>query len=335
MFSSGAGDAEPRRERQERGKGGLPLIQDLPEIKRPDNRCYTIKLIPHHGDTIRSISLPIHRLKKYAVGAGIGAGVFLAALGFATYGSFTLAGQKIENRELKAINASQQAQISDLARKANNLQDQITEINRIEAELRQLSGVNADGPEATEEGPSFSGQGGPYVRPSVDNISKSLASLEDRIQYSRARLGHIRQAIEERNAYNAYLASMAAVTPSIWPAEGDVSSPYGMRWGGSDFHPGIDIANDYGTPIMATADGYVTEAGWDSGGYGNKVDIDHGNGVRTRYGHAQSVIVSAGESVKKGQVIAYMGSTGFSTGPHVHYEVNVNGEDVNPFGYMK
>lgn len=329
------GDAEPRREWQERGKGGLPLTQDLPEIKRPDNRCYTIKLIPHHGDTIRSISLPIDRLKKYAVGIGIGAGVFLAALGFATYGSFTLAGQKIENLELKAINASQQSQISDLAKKANTLQDQITEINRIEAELQQLSGVDAGGPETAEESPSFSGQGGPYVRPSVDNISKSLASLEERIQYSRARLGHIRQAIEERNAYNAYLASLAAVTPSIWPTEGEISSPYGMRWGGSDFHPGIDIANDYGTPIMAAADGYVIEAGWDGGGYGNKVDIDHGHGMRTRYGHAQSVIVSAGEEVKKGQVIAYMGSTGFSTGPHLHYEVNINGEDVNPFNYMK
>lgn len=311
------------------------MIEELPKIKQRDNRCYTIKLIPHHGDTIRSISLPIDRLKKYAVGAGICAGVFLAALGYATYGSFTLAGQKIENRELKAINASQQAQISDLAKKANTLQDQMTEITRIEAELQQLSGTNADAAAPTVESAAFSGQGGPYVRPSVDNISKSLASLEERLQYSRARLGHIKQAIEERNAYNAYLASMAAVTPSIWPTEGEVSSPYGMRWGGSDFHPGIDIANDYGTPIMAAADGYVTEAGWDDGGYGNKVDIDHGNGVRTRYGHAQSVIVSAGESVKKGQVIAYMGSTGFSTGPHLHYEVNINGEDVNPFNYMK
>lgn len=312
------------------------MTQDLPEIRRPDNRCYTIKIIPHHGDITRSISLPIDRLKKYAVGAGIGVGAFLAALGFATYGSFTLAGQKIENRELKAINASQQAQISDLAKKANALQDQIAEINRIEAELQQLSGVSTGGSEGVAaESPAFSGQGGPYVRPSVDNISKSLASLEERLQYSRDRLGYIRQAIEERNAYNAYLASIAAVTPSIWPTEGDVSSPYGMRWGGSDYHPGIDIANDYGTPIVAAADGYVTAAGWDSGGYGNKVDINHGHGMRTRYGHAQSVIVSAGEEVKRGQVIAYMGSTGFSTGPHLHYEVNINGEDVNPFNYMK
>ncbi len=310
------------------------MIQELPELKQPDNRCYTIKFIPHHGDTIRSISLPIDKLKKYAIGAGIGACAFLAALGFATYGTFTMAGQKAENSELKAINASQQAQISDLAKKANALQDQMAEINRIEAELQQLSGAQLENA-APATDTSFNGQGGPYVKPSVGNISRSLASLEERLSYSRARLSHIKEAIEQQNAYNAYMAAMAAVTPSIWPTVGDVSSPYGMRWGGSDFHPGIDIANDYGTPIMATADGYVTEAGWDDGGYGNKVDIDHGNGVRTRYGHAQSVIVSAGEQVQKGQVIAYMGSTGFSTGPHLHYEVNINGEDVNPFNYMK
>lgn len=311
------------------------MVKDLPEIKKPDNRCYTIKFIPHHGDNIRSISLPIRKLKRYAVGAGVCAAAFLAALGFATYGTFTLAGEKVENRQLKAINASQQAQISDLAKKANALQDQMAEIVRIEAELQQMSGVQPEAAGKSTADTSFSGQGGPYVKPSVGNISSSLDSLTERVNYSRERLGHIKEAIEQKNAYNAYLAAMEAVTPSIWPTSGDVSSPYGMRWGGSDFHPGIDIANDYGTPIMAAADGYVIEAGWDDGGYGNKVDISHGNGIRTRYGHAQSVIVSAGEVVKKGQVIAYMGSTGFSTGPHLHYEVNVNGEDVNPFNYMK
>ena len=128
--------------------------------------------------------------------------------------------------------------------------------------------------------------------------------------------------------------SANANTPSIWPATGVVTSPYGLRWGGSDFHPGMDIANDLGTPIVATADGVVDFAGWDSGGYGNMVDIDHGNGIMTRYGHASQVLVSAGQSVKRGQVIAYMGSTGFSTGPHVHYEIHVNGQKVNPISYL-
>lgn len=122
--------------------------------------------------------------------------------------------------------------------------------------------------------------------------------------------------------------------PSIWPTTGVVTSPYGLRWGGTDFHPGIDIADEMGTPIVATADGVVEYAGWNSGGYGNMVDIDHGNGIMTRYGHASQVVVSAGQQVKRGQLIAYMGSTGFSTGPHVHYEVHVNGNRVNPISYL-
>jgi len=122
--------------------------------------------------------------------------------------------------------------------------------------------------------------------------------------------------------------------PSIWPTTGVVSSPYGLRWGGTDFHPGMDIANDMGTPIVATADGVVEYAGWNSGGYGNMVDINHGNGIMTRYGHASQVVVSTGQQVKRGQLIAYMGSTGFSTGPHVHYEVHVHGNRVNPISYL-
>ena len=122
--------------------------------------------------------------------------------------------------------------------------------------------------------------------------------------------------------------------PSIWPTTGEVTSPYGLRWGGTDFHPGMDIANDMGTPIVATADGVVEYAGWNSGGYGNMVDINHGNGIMTRYGHASQVVVSVGQQVKRGQLIAYMGSTGFSTGPHVHYEVHVNGQRVNPISYL-
>ena len=87
-------------------------------------------------------------------------------------------------------------------------------------------------------------------------------------------------------------------------------------------------------PIAVGTDGTVTTAGWNAGGYGNMVDIDHGNGIMTRYGHAMQVVVVPGQHVRRGQVIAYMGSTGFSTGPHVHYEVRVNGTPVNPVGYL-
>ena len=123
-------------------------------------------------------------------------------------------------------------------------------------------------------------------------------------------------------------------TPTGWPTDGFISSGYGLRWNGAEFHQGIDIAAEMGTPIVATADGVVTLAGWNAGGYGNMVDIDHGSGVSTRYGHASAVVVTAGQRVRRGQIIAYVGSTGHSTGPHLHYEVRLSGQPVNPSSYL-
>ena len=130
-----------------------------------------------------------------------------------------------------------------------------------------------------------------------------------------------------------------STTPSIWPSKGVITSPYGRRidpvtGASSAFHEGIDIADDYGTSIVATAAGTVTIAGYTDGGYGNLVEIDHGNGFVTRYGHNSAVLVTPGMSVKQGQVIALMGSTGKSTGAHVHYEVRINGTAVDPMVFL-
>ena len=104
-----------------------------------------------------------------------------------------------------------------------------------------------------------------------------------------------------------------------------------MRWG--SLHPGIDIGVGMGTPIHAAASGRVISASY-SGGYGNLVVIDHGNGLATAYAHQSSMAVSPGQQVSQGQVIGYVGSTGFSTGPHLHFEVRVNGSPVDPMGYL-
>ena len=128
-----------------------------------------------------------------------------------------------------------------------------------------------------------------------------------------------------------------ATKPSIWPVSGEVTSGFGWRnsplGGGSELHPGIDIANSLGTPIVATADGQVVQSEW-AGGYGNMVQINHGNGLVTIYGHNSRILVNVGQSVRKGQIIAYLGSTGKSTGPHVHYEVRVNGTAVDPISFL-
>ena len=117
----------------------------------------------------------------------------------------------------------------------------------------------------------------------------------------------------------------------IWPCDGVVTSGFGMRWG--RMHEGIDIGCAYGAPNRAAAAGTVIYAGWMSG-YGNLVVIDHGNGLSTAYAHASSLAVSVGQSVSQGQTVSYVGATGHATGPHLHFEVRVNGVAVDPLQYL-
>lgn len=122
-----------------------------------------------------------------------------------------------------------------------------------------------------------------------------------------------------------------------WPVSGEITSPYGYRthpiWGTTIYHSGIDIGVDEGTPVHAADGGTVAWSGW-MGGYGYAVVIDHGNGMSILYGHNSELAVSEGQDVGKGQVIAYAGSTGNSTGPHVHFEVRISGDPVDPMGYL-
>lgn len=122
--------------------------------------------------------------------------------------------------------------------------------------------------------------------------------------------------------------SRSGSTRFIWPTRGELSSPFGYRWG--RLHAGIDIANDLGTPIRAAGTGRVVYAGW-QGGYGYSIMLEHGQGYTTLYGHLADFHVSSGDYVRGGMVIGYMGSTGFSTGPHLHFEVRHYGQPFNPF----
>jgi len=141
------------------------------------------------------------------------------------------------------------------------------------------------------------------------------------------------------NYYNAMVEynNRMQCTPDFLPVSGEITSSFGYRKNPfgrytSEFHSGIDIACSYGTPVKATADGTVTFAGWD-GYWGRRVEIDHGYGVITFYAHNSQIKVKAGDSVKKGQVIAYSGNSGRSTGTHVHYTVYVNGQLVDPLNF--
>jgi len=137
------------------------------------------------------------------------------------------------------------------------------------------------------------------------------------------------------------LQSDIIAIPSDKPVKTDVvfTSGFGVRadpfHAGAAMHPGIDLSGSYGTPIYATADGTVLRAGWNSGGYGNLVELDHGRGITTRYGHMSAILVHEGDHVTRGEQIGRMGSTGRSTGNHLHYEVRIDGRAVNPIPFMK
>ena len=159
--------------------------------------------------------------------------------------------------------------------------------------------------------------------------SDVLAEIEDLEAQSEALAARIRAAQQQSSSSNAPVVSGSGQLS--WPVSGPVTSGFGVRWG--RMHEGIDIAVGQGTPVHAAAGGTVIYAGWMEG-YGNLVVIDHGNGLSTAYGHNSSLASSVGQSVAAGQVIAYSGSTGHSTGPHVHFEVRVNGAPVDPLGYL-
>jgi len=132
--------------------------------------------------------------------------------------------------------------------------------------------------------------------------------------------------------------SLYASTPEGWPVRGWVTSPFGNRispiTGKPQFHEGMDIATQIGTPVHAPADGVVVKAGFEAG-YGNMVELSHGYGLKTVFGHNSRLNVKPGQHVKRGDIISYSGNTGSSTGPHVHYEVRVNNLPVNPVHYLK
>lgn len=243
------------------------------------------------------------------------AGLFVVLCGL-VYGFYGLTQQaehlriERENQNLRAENDKQRQELQNL----NNRVDAVEDTSR---KLAEVSGVE-------NQKPPVRGQGGP-ARP-VDSAA-ALAALEAKT----AKLEH------ELRMYESFLRSRG-VTPSIWPVVGKLESgvggrrnPFGGR--GYEYHEGQDIDAQYGTPVQVAASGKVIIAGWQRG-YGNVVYVDHGSGLSTRYGHLSEIDVTVGQSVTRGQTIGLVGSTGRSTGPHLHYEVRINNQPVDPRPYL-
>jgi murein DD-endopeptidase MepM/ murein hydrolase activator NlpD len=166
--------------------------------------------------------------------------------------------------------------------------------------------------------------------PALNMPDDTFGVLRDLLYGLESRLKIVQSGVERRQA-------LAAATPTIWPAHGWLTASYGNRpdpfTGERGFHAGIDISVDKGQQVFATADGTVRSAEW-AGAYGNMVTIDHGFGIVTRYAHLHAFKVKPGTQVKRGDAIGLAGSTGRSTGVHVHYEILANGQQLNPFRFL-
>jgi murein DD-endopeptidase MepM/ murein hydrolase activator NlpD len=229
----------------------------------------------------------------------------------------------MENESFRAATGQLAAQVSSLQSAVQELGDRAALDPSVQKSMDRLPAIvrnNAMG------GGSPTAAAGSLVSSALSSPETTFGVLKDLLGVLETRLETVRYGVERRQA-------LAAATPSMWPAAGWLSSPFGRRTdpftGRPDFHPGIDISADKGTPIRATADGVVDSASF-SGAYGNLVVLDHGFGISTRYGHMSRFAVKAGDHVRRGDIIGYIGQTGRANGPHVHYEVWLNGRMLNP-----
>ncbi len=282
------------------------------------------------GALFRDRDLFVHdgsKLRRFRVSAPVQAVFFLVLMALVAWSSFATA--RIFSA-VPAVSIAGSATSDDYAAKVAQLAAETD--RRVQAvEQRQLALAAAlqgqDIDEATlrrlgfypAKAGSRGGEGGPFE--SAGN-STFKALFDSWKKLDRLQDGVI--AIPSEKPVRADVVLMSAY--------GYRSDPFNHR---AAMHPGIDLSGAYGTPIYATADGTVLRAGWNSGGYGNLVEVDHGRGITTRYGHMSAILVSPGQHVVRGQQVGRMGSTGRSTGNHLHYEVRIDGRAVNPIPFMK
>lgn len=311
-------------------------MEPLKRQQRKVDNEYTIMFIPHRGKAPKSFSFKASLLKKIGIVCGI---MLLIGIGIAAKSSMVVYQAHKEQNELIAYRndkAAQEQKLAALQQENEKMQKDMAELSALETEVRKALGTSAQPSRGGFDRSQYMGKGGPSAPTDIGMIDVYAAqtkNLQAEMQQKKAVLNDLLAQLNERNArLNA--------TPDIWPtAGGEITSRWGGRsnpftGSGYDYHPGIDIGNDYGAPVYAGAAGYVEYAGWYSG-YGRYVKISHGYGYETAYGHMSSIAVSDGAYVEKGQVIGYVGSSGYSTGPHLHYEVIINGHDSDPLKLMR
>ncbi|PIR20305.1 MAG: hypothetical protein COV45_07080 [Deltaproteobacteria bacterium CG11_big_fil_rev_8_21_14_0_20_47_16] len=301
---------------------------------------FSVIVIPNHSCETRRMEVP-----RWYIKAGVG--LLIGFLGFVTvsvWGWVHYRSAYIATEDIRVQNVAFDQERASLVAKITSLEQVVSRVDRFATKLEANSATK--GELQTAIGPIAEGVSMPKLPSmsalteiSLDKTSPKLAmndfhvkvdDLKDTADQVEQRLQRVYELRQDKMSYWASI-------PSLWPVAGFVTSGFGSRHaplaGGSRFHEGIDIASPVGTPIKAPADGVVTFAGYKNG-LGKCIVVDHGYGVSTMYGHNSMIDVKEGDRVKRGMVIAAIGMTGRTTGPHLHYQVMVDNVPVDPLKYL-
>ncbi|BCS33327.1 peptidase M24 [Luteitalea sp. TBR-22] len=290
---------------------------------------YSLIIANRRTGVVRRLTLSLRPV--VVVGVGLCVLVMLMVLGASRKAAWQRASLESELSALRAENETMRSATGALTSQITSLQSVVDDISKLSPSATertamgrlpkgvQQSALGGLSPEAARIALT-----GPTAQPdAVGVVRQMLSALESRLETARPRL--------ERRA------ALARATPAIWPALGALSSSFGTRrdpfTAAASMHPGLDLDVDLGDPVFATADGVVTDARYHPE-YGNLVIVSHGFGIETRYAHLSRYRVRPGTSVTRGQVVGEAGSTGRSTGSHLHYEVWIDGRPVNPLQYL-
>ena len=313
---------------------GLCLLPDMK--KKHAERKWTVMLVPHGSGSSRAVEV-----SQTVVKALVGIGGVVALLFLVLGGTALSRGVNVtKSRALERENRLLASEIQRLRERLVGLRDTLNVFSEREQALRLLAGLSP-----TDRAVQQAGIGGPSgqwserdsLAAAGPNGRQALAARIDMDQLTRRANILVRSIGEAYDSASSQRARYAAM-PSIMPTKGWLTSAFARE----RVHPilhlarpheGIDVTAPMNAPIEAPAAGHVTKVSWVEG-YGNMLEVDHGYGLVTKYAHCSRILVVRGQRVKRGQVIAHVGSTGLSTGPHLHYEVWVNNRPVNPMKYV-
>jgi len=286
-------------------------------------RFYILFVARDAEGELRKISIPLHYMYVFMVGALIG---MLSITGMAgSYGR--MLAKVMRFNQLRTEKEALKSRYTQLEQVAKEKDIQVASLGTLASEVSTLYGLKTESPLTKKAEAETAEQ---TVQTSVDQ----LYALRQSAMNGAATIGI---GMGARQATITDWLRMAEA-PNLWPVEGRITGSFGARIdpfnGEGAFHRGVDISTDFGTRVLAPADGVVVSAGQESG-YGRLIEIQHANGIITRYGHLSGFAVAAGQRVIRGQVIGYVGMSGRSTGPHLHYEVWVHNTPVNPYKFLR